>query len=200
MGGVNHVTYLTQGIYLTSVTCLVYKSLALNIHVHAWTNMENGWRIKSVMKKWLKNRTRMMLLNVKWRIGGYEKSDKCSSKSNYDETGKDWYSDWVESSHDISKCLSCCLPKSLPPHKFIHVGRQLSSTAPSHPLELCFASIPIALYMLSMGSSCWINKFDGVVHSFMCWIIGKAGHSTISPPLVWVDNRSRNNVSLYQWQ
>ena len=59
----------------------------------------------------------------------------------------------------------CCASIPLSIHVLIKVASQLFLMTPPRILYLCFYFIPIALYILSVGTSDGIHKFNGVIDS-----------------------------------
>ena len=56
----------------------------------------------------------------------------------------------------------------LMPHEFIQVARELDLVASSHSFELVLYLAAIRFNVLHVHSSCWVNKFNGVIDSGMC--------------------------------
>ena len=79
--------------------------------------------------------------------------------------------------HDAIQHLPRCLSKSFPPHELIQVAGY------SHPFELHFCPVPVALYILRVDSR-WAHKFHGVIDCSMSRYIWKIAHLVVTGPLV----------------
>ena len=92
------------------------------------------------------------------------------------------------------KSFSSSGTESLPPHKFVQVSWKVLGMAALHFFKLELHPVPIALYVLCVRPSNWINKVKTMINCCMTGDVGECADSIVSSPFVRIDCGSRPNM------